>query len=154
VLSFKRLGSLVSVLVVGVAAGLILPAAGCTGGYDVNEVLRQLVEDRGLDTGETTVTVRISNQTAGYEEQLTLRIDGLEEVFTCPADEMVCDYILTEIPDLIEAIEEQRYDEDGGYGGGRVLEGQDAFILDQNDYRPGSIILYQLGVEAAEVRVL
>ena len=153
-LSFKRLSSVAALLTVGIAVGLIIPAAGCTGGYGVNEVLRQLVEIRGLDTGETTVTIRISNQTAGYEEQLTIRIDGVTDVLTCSADEMVCDFVLTEIPDLIEALEEQRYDEDGGFGGGWILEGQPEFTLDQNDYRPGSIILFQLGVEAAEVRVL
>ena len=153
-LSFKRLSSVVALSTVGIVAGLILPAAGCTGGYGVNEVLRQLVDSRGLDTGDTTVTIRISNQTAGFEERLTLRIDGVEDVFDCPADEGVCDFVLTEIPDLIEALEEQRYDEDGGFGGGRILEGQPEFTLDQTDYRPGSIILFQLGVEAAEVRVL
>lgn len=150
----KCLGLLVPLLVMGIGAGLLLLSSGCAGRYDVNEVLRYLVERRGLDTGETTVTVRLSNQTAGYDERVTLRIDGLTSVFECPADEMVCDYILVEIPDLIEVIEEQRYDEDGGFAGGRILEGQPGFTLDKTQYRPGSIIVLQMGVESARVRVL
>ncbi len=150
----SALGLLVPLLGMGIGAGLPLLSSGCAGRYDVNEVLRYLVERRGLDTGENTVTVRLSNQTAGYDERVTLRIDGLTSVFECPADEMVCDYILVEIPDLIEVIEEQRYDEDGGFAGGRILEGQPGFTLDKTQYRPGSIIVLQMGVESARVRVL
>lgn len=151
----KRLRLLVSLLGMVLAAASLMLSTGCaTGRYDVNEILWYLVEQRGLDTGETTVTVRLSNQTAGYDERVTLRIDGLTSVFECPAEEMVCDYILIEVPDLIEVIEEQRYDEDGGFAGGRILEGQPGFTLDNTQYRPGSIILLQMGVESAQVRVM
>ncbi|MGQ9651898.1 MAG: hypothetical protein ACUVXJ_17475 [Phycisphaerae bacterium] len=150
----KRLGLFVSLLGMAVGAGLLLLSSGCAGRYDVNEVLRYLVERRGLDTGETTVTIRLSNQTAGYEERVTVRIDGLTSVFECPAEETICDFVLVEIPDLIEVIEEQRYDENGGFAGGRILEGQPGFTLDNTQYRPGSIIVLQMGVESAKVRVL
>lgn len=150
----KRLGSLTSLLGAGVIASLLLLNTGCAGRYDVNQVLRYLVEQRGLDTGETTVTIRVSNQTAGYDEKVLVRIDGLTSVFECPAEEMVCDYVLTEIPELIEVIEEQRYDEDGGFAGGWVVEGLPGFTLDNTQYRPGSIIVLQVGVESPQVRVL
>lgn len=141
-------------LIAGVLAGLLLPLSGCAGRYDVNEVLRRLVDERGLDTGETSITIRIANQTTGLSEKLTLRIDGLEEVFECPASDMVCDYPLSEIPDLIEAIQEERYNEDGGFSGGRILEGRTGFTLDRENYAPGNIIVFLLGAESALVRVL
>lgn len=136
------------------AAGALFLAAGCAGRYDVNEVLRRLVDQRGLNPGSTTVTIRISNQTQGTTEKLTLRIDGLDEVFECPYTEMVCDYPLGDIPDRIETVQEERYDEEGGFVGGRILLGQSGFTLDRDDYEAGSVIVFLLGAETAEVRVL
>jgi hypothetical protein len=141
-------------VVAGLSLGACLAAlAGC-GSSDVNAVLRQLVEDRGLIDPSTTVTIEIANQTPGVEERLTLRIDGLDQVFVCPAAEGSCEFPLEQIPDTIEAIQEERYDGDGAFAGGRVLEGQPAFAFDRSDYGQGSIVLYLLGESSAEAKVL
>ncbi len=139
--------------VAGALASLAILLAGCGGRYDVNEILRQLVEERGLGGGDDTVTVRIANQTVGVDEVITLRIDGLEEVFSCPAEEMVCNYPLGTIPQQIDVVEEQRYDEDGGFVGGRILDGQPGFTITREQYSAGSIILLLFGSDIADVRV-
>jgi hypothetical protein len=150
---FNRSGISGWLSLVAVLASGLLPLVGC-GGSDVNEVLRQLVDDRGLNPTDTSLTIRISDQTEGLDEKITLRIDGLDEVFECPAKEKVCSFPLTQIPDTIEAIQEERYDTDGGFQGGRVFEGLPGFSLDRSDYGPGSIIVFLLGADSAEARVL
>jgi len=117
-------------------------------------VLRQLVESRGLVDPTTTVTIRIADQTPGLDEKLTVRIDGLESVLVCPATQGSCDFVLADIPDTIEAIQEQRFDQDGGYQGGRVFEGQTGFSFDRSDYGAGSVILFLLGDQNGTVQVL
>lgn len=147
------LGRMIAGMVVlaGLGTGCILGQQDPT---QLNRFLQALIDESGLPVSSDTVTVRIINLSDGLTEELDLQVDGFVETFECTAEEGVCNFLLAEVPAMVETLEERRFDEDENFAGGRVFVGQEEFVFTQDDYSAGSIIVFRLSETSAEAFVL
>jgi hypothetical protein len=142
------------------AAGLTLASlfalTGCFpgAGLSVNQLLRELAASQDPAAANPALTIRVVNQTAGLDELVRVEIDGEEETLFCSADEGTCDFLLVNLPSRVEAIEEERYNADGDFAGGRTFAGQPEWIFTTNEFTTGSIILFLLAEDEASAQVL
>ena len=155
-LTRERLGSIKRILLGGLMGAGLLVWTGCGGvsPSNVSDLISQLGGDLDIGAAATGLTIRIVNQSADLTEELDVRVDGVLRTFTCEPEVGVCDSVLAELPSLLEVVAERRLDEEGGFRGGRNLEGQPGFTFTPSDLQPGAIIVFQFSEEEASARVL
>ncbi len=132
---------------------LLFVGSACSPASAVNTVLNQQVSEV-LGSIPEYLIVRVVNQT-NNDVQLDILVDGLQQTVTCSSLVQVCDLVLTDCPQVIQAAEQRSLDPQGRFVGGRIFNGNEAFTFRQGEeIQCDSVIVYKFtegGAEAFDI---
>ena len=155
--TLRRVGRVSGALCCGSVALALAGACGCSpSSANFQTQLDQLLGVTPGTINPQTLNIRIINEVgSNISIELTLSIDGVEQVFTCSATQHVCEFALPTCPEMVKTISERRTDTSGFFQGGRNFNGSDeSFNFDHSKFQCGQIIFYRFTETSAEAFVL